>query len=71
MTRDEMLDNARSAAIGHLATAVKEIDARFGEGSAKASPQLVAAFLQACALSEVASGLEVAGWAIGNGLASR
>jgi hypothetical protein len=44
---------------GHyLATAIVEIDKQFGGGYASEHPQLIAAFMQTCAIEAVAGTLE-------------
>ncbi|MEL7214706.1 MAG: hypothetical protein AAGJ96_02055 [Pseudomonadota bacterium] len=46
----ETLSQAQDASADHLRRAITEIDAAFGDGHAKAHPELVAAMLQASAI---------------------
>ena len=46
---DTLLNQASMTADAYMSSAVREIDATFGNGFAKANPVLVAAFMQAAA----------------------
>jgi hypothetical protein len=55
---DEYLNMIPTEVGQHLDAAVAEIDNRFGRGYAIEHPQLIAAFMQACAVESVASTFE-------------
>jgi hypothetical protein len=52
--------HAPAAVAGYLAAARETIDAAFGEGHAAANPELVAAYLQACAIETAVAAARVA-----------
>ncbi len=61
---------ARTVAADNLASAVLAIDRQFGDGFAKATPSLVAAFMQSCALFDLSLGVSEAGALVMSGLTS-
>lgn len=52
---DELLRQSSMTADTYMSSAVREIDATFGTGHAKANPALVAAFMQAATADFVAA----------------
>lgn len=48
-TFDQLVVDARHSTRGHLRDAIEAIDSAFGPGYAKSHPELVSAYIQACA----------------------